>query len=98
MVIFIEKNEINGLTSILEFLIINNYMLGEDLHFNFYLIVLQIFLLLPGGHLHSYELNRGLQVPPFWQGDGRQGIYGDSQFFPVYFGSQTHLVKGEELI
>lgn len=49
-------------------------------------------MILPGGHLHSYELNDGLQVPPLWQGEGKHGMYGDSQFCPVYFGSHTHLV------
>lgn len=32
-------------------------------------------------------------MPPFWHGDGEQGMYLDSQFFPVYPGSQLHLIE-----
>lgn len=49
---------------------------------------------LPGGHLHSYEyLSMCLQVPPFWHGDGEQGMYFDSQFLPAYPGGHMHLQK-----
>lgn len=50
------------------------------------------FDLLPGGQMHSYENGFGcLQVPPFWQGDGEQGIYFDSQLLPVYPAWHIHL-------
>lgn len=35
-------------------------------------------------------------MPPFWHGDGEQGMYLDSQFFPVYPGSQLHLQKKQK--